>query len=179
MNIILWSGVGALLLLGGCAKYDGGNEDAGNQAAVPIPANAAPQASVPIIRNGSDWAEPVPASAQSITPAAALPQRRPTPPATTAYRALGTEPFWSVTVLQGRATLERPDHAPLTMAVTLTEDSRALRYVGEGLTLLVTPGPCSDGMSDALYADRVQVAFGEGTLKGCGGPRVDDGPERP
>jgi uncharacterized membrane protein len=179
MKMIFWSGASAMLLLGGCAKYDGGNEDAGNQATVPIPANAAPQASVPIIRNESGEVEPVQASPQSVTPAAALPQRRPTPPEATAYRALGTEPFWSVTVRQGRATLERPDRAPLTVAVTLTEDPRALRYVGEGLTLLVTPGPCSDGMSDALYADRTQLAFGEGTLKGCGGPRVDDGPEHP
>lgn len=169
----------ALLLLGGCAKYDAGNEDAGNQAAVPIPADAAPQASVPIIRNEGDEAEPVQASPQSVAPVAALPPTKRAPSEAAAYRALGTEPFWSVTVRQGRATLERPDRPPLTVAVTLTEDPRALRYVGEGLTLLVTPGPCSDGMSDSLYADRTQVAFGEGTLKGCGGPRVDDGPERP
>ncbi len=179
MKSIFWSGVGAILLLGGCAKYDGGNNDVGNQAAVPIPANAAPQASVPIIRNEGGEVETVQASPQSVVPAAALPQRKRIPSDVVAYRALGTEPFWSVTVRQGRATLERPDRPPLTVPVTLTQDPRALRYIGEGLTLMATPGPCSDGMSDALYADRVQVAFGEGTLKGCGGPRVDDGPERP
>lgn len=176
MKMIFWSGMGALLLLGGCAKYDDGNSDGGNQAALSIPANAARQASVPIIHNEGNEATP----AQVSPPPVAVPlEPRRAPPETTAYRALGTEPFWSVTVRQGRATLERPDHPPLTVAVTLTDDPRALRYVGEGLTLLVTPGPCSDGMSDALYADKTQLAFGEGTLKGCGGPRVDDGPERP
>lgn len=179
MKRIFWSGVGAALLLGGCAKYDDGNSDTGNQAALPIPANATSQASVPIIRKENDTSEPVQPAPQSIAPVSAPPQTSRTPPEATSYRALGTEPFWSVTVRQGRATLERPDRPPLTVAITLTQDPRALRYVGAGLTLLVTPGPCSDGMSDALYTDRAQVAFGEGTLKGCGGPRVDDGPERP
>lgn len=37
--------------------------------------------------------------------------------------------------------------------------------------MTVAPGPCSDGMSDAIWSDRVQIAFAEGTLKGCGGDR--------
>lgn len=163
--------LGAMLLLGGCAQKD----VADNQAIT----NAAAQTSVAIIRNESEATNAVSANAPSVAPATAPPQRERIQTEPLAYRALGTEPFWSVTVRQGRATLERPDRPSLTVAVTLTEDRRALRYIGEGLTLMVSPGPCSDGMSDALYADRVQVAFGEGTLKGCGGPRIDDGPERP
>lgn len=175
MKTILWSGVGAMLLLGGCTQKDDADNGVVNQAIT----HAAAQTSVAIIRNESETTNAVSASPPSVAPAATPSQRGRIQAEALAYRALGTEPFWSVTVQQGRATLERPDRPPLTVAVTLTQDPRALRYIGEGLTLMVSPGPCSDGMSDALYADRVQVAFGEGTLKGCGGPRIDDGPERP
>jgi uncharacterized membrane protein len=52
-------------------------------------------------------------------------------------------------------------------------DDRAIRYLGDGFAMTATEGPCSDGMSDAIWSDRVQIAFGEGTLKGCGGIRED------
>lgn len=89
------------------------------------------------------------------------------------YRAIGTEPFWAVTIAGSTATLQRPDHPPAYFAVVKKEDDRAIRYNGDGFTLTVTEGPCSDGMSDAVWSDRVQVAFGGGTLKGCGGVRDD------
>lgn len=174
MKNILCVAAGAMLLLGGCTQNDAADNNVVNQAIT----NAAAQTSVAIIRNENEATNTASASAPSVAPATP-PQRARIQTEPLTYRALGTEPFWSVTVRQGRATLERPDRPPLTVAVTVTEDIRALRYVGEGLTLMASPGPCSDGMSDALYADRVQVAFGEGTLKGCGGPRIDDGPERP
>ncbi|NYI22787.1 putative membrane protein [Sphingobium francense] len=89
------------------------------------------------------------------------------------YRAIGTEPFWAVTVKGSTAVLERPDKAPVRYAITRNDDKRALRFLGEGFSMTVTEGPCSDGMSDALWSDRVAVAFGEGTLNGCGGLRDD------
>lgn len=175
----IWIAVGTLFLLGGCAQKNDGDERAVNGTALSVPANAAVQALVPILHNEGDATVLAQASASPIAPTATPPRRMHIANAAIEYRGLGTEPFWSVTVHQGRATLQRPDRSPLTVAVTQTQDPRALRFVGEGLTMVVTPGPCSDGMSDAVYADRVQVAFGEGTFKGCGGPRVDDGPERP
>ena len=45
--------------------------------------------------------------------------------------------------------------------------------LADGFSMTVTDGPCSDGMSDAHWADRVALSFGEGTLKGCGGVRED------
>ncbi|WP_197421576.1 hypothetical protein [Sphingobium sp. CCH11-B1] len=69
--------------------------------------------------------------------------------------------------------LERPDHPPLRFAIVQESNDRAIRYRGDGFTLTATQGPCSDGMSDAIWSDRVQIAFGEGTLKGCGGVRED------
>jgi uncharacterized membrane protein len=173
MKTILWSGLGAALLLGACAKYDGREQDVGNQGA--IPANAASNASVPIVRNESGAAEAAPPVVQAA-PTPAPVERRHVSQAAVDYRALGTEPFWAVTVRGDRATLERPGRAPLPVIVTLTQDRRAMRYIGEGLTMTVTPGPCSDGMGDTLHADRVQIAFDEGTLKGCGGPPIDEAP---
>ena len=56
-----------------------------------------------------------------------------------------------------------------------TDDPRAIRFMGDGFAMTVTEGPCSNGMSDALWSDRVQLSFGEGVLKGCGG--IKDGGE--
>ncbi|MEA3541797.1 MAG: membrane-like protein [Pseudomonadota bacterium] len=98
----------------------------------------------------------------------------PPPPELAAYRAIGTEPFWAVTVRGDTATLERPDRAAVRYRVREEADAAALRFLGEGFSMTVSDGPCSDGMSDAIWSDRVQIAFGEGVLKGCGGAR-DEG----
>ncbi|MET0248137.1 MAG: membrane-like protein [Sphingobium sp.] len=96
------------------------------------------------------------------------PAREPDP---ASYRAIGTEPFWAVTVRDDMLVFERPDHAPLRLAVTKDATARTVEYRGDGFTLTATPEPCSDGMSDAIWSDRVQIAFADGTLKGCGGIR--------
>ncbi|WP_037454002.1 COG3650 family protein [Sphingobium chlorophenolicum] len=104
-----------------------------------------------------------------------MPSRAPGPIGEDDYRAIGTEPFWAVTVKGSTATLERPDKAPVRYAVSRQNDGRAIRYLGDGFSMTVTEGPCSDGMSDAVWSNRVAVAFGEGTLNGCGGLRDDQG----
>lgn len=161
----------ALLLLAGLAGGCGGADDPpANQAAdAPTPTMAMP------INNAADKrVEPIDAA-----PPPALPPSKPLVsretsaprPAAPAYRAIGTEPFWAVMVQGSTATLERPDQPALQFAVSRDEDGRAIRYRGEGFAMTLTHGPCSDGMSDAIWSDRVQVAFGEGALKGCGGDR--------
>lgn len=98
----------------------------------------------------------------------------PSPPSSESrYRAIGTEPFWAVLVKGSTATLERPDKEPVHYPISRDDDGRTVRYLGEGFTMSATEGPCSDGMSDAIWSDRVTLAFGEGTLKGCGGVRSD------
>lgn len=113
-----------------------------------------------------------------VTPPPAKPlvsrETSPSPPEPPAYRAIGTEPFWAVTVRGDTATLERPDKAAVRYQVREEADAAALRFLGEGFSMTVSDGPCSDGMSDAIWSDRVQIAFGEGVLKGCGGAR-DEG----
>ena len=46
--------------------------------------------------------------------------------------------------------------------------------ISDGFTMTVSEGPCSDGMSDAIWSDRVQIAFAQGVYKGCGGDREED-----
>ena len=113
-----------------------------------------------------------PASAREPAP---LPAPVETIPGSEArYRAIGTEPFWAVTIKGEVATLERPDKAPVHFPVSRNADGRTIRYIGDGFSMTVSEGPCSDGMSDAVWSDHVAIAFGEGTLKGCGGDREDD-----
>lgn len=92
------------------------------------------------------------------------------------YRAIGTEPFWAVTVRGNAATLERPDHPPVRFAVAHHVEERVIRYFGDGFAMTISEGPCSDGMSDAIWRDRVAVAFGDGVLKGCGGEQDEGAP---
>lgn len=95
------------------------------------------------------------------------------PPPSDEYRAIGTEPFWAATVRNGQLSLERPSAETLRLPVARSVGRSVIRYTGDGFSMSVTPGPCSDGMSNAMWSDRVQIAFAEGTLKGCGGERED------
>ena len=159
----------ALFFLGGCERKEDTpllprkNEVSGVTASI-----IGRQAAVMETKAPDD---PAPAAA---TDALARPVGKAVPPSSeTRYRAVGTEPFWAVTVKGSMMTLERPSHPPLSLAVARTDDGRAIRYLGDGFAMVVTEGPCSDGMSDAVWADRVSVSFGDGTLKGCGGVRED------
>jgi uncharacterized membrane protein len=158
-----------ILLLTAC----GGQESATDLAA----SNIAAISSTQIIR--TDDAPPSAASYEGRQDPAPAPNRPllanvlAQPSSETRYRALGTEPFWAVTVEGSVATLERPDKGPMRFSISRDDDGRALRYLADGFTMTATEGPCSDGMSDAVWSDRVTLAFGEGTLKGCGGVRED------
>ncbi len=157
------AGLGLLVLLTACGDPIVQNV-VGNESTA---ANVVPEVSTPIIENRAEPAAPV---AAPVEPPPA--PRRPVARDEDSYRAIGTEPFWNLTIRDGRATLTRPDKAPLPVGTLIrTDDDRAVRYQGEGFTATVTAGPCSDGMSDAIWSDRVQIAFAEGTLKGCGGVR--------
>ncbi|EQB06066.1 hypothetical protein L288_11420 [Sphingobium quisquiliarum P25] len=134
-----------------------------------------PAASVPIINQSIGNSQNAAEADSPPPPPAPAPRRQPAPVPAPAerYRAIGTEPFWAVTVKGSTALLERPDKPPRSFAVSRNGDERAIRYLGEGFAMTITPGPCSDGMSDAIWSDQVSVAFGEGTLNGCGGDRQD------
>ncbi|UZW56913.1 membrane-like protein [Sphingobium sp. JS3065] len=150
----------------------------GGEKEVPAANVAQPQASAPIVvqnetenQAAGNVSEPVSREGAARPAPAPAPER----PDGDRYRAIGTEPFWAVTVKGSTATLDRPDKAPVRYAVSRHDDKWAIRYLGDGFSMTITEGPCSDGMSDAVWSDRVALAFGEGTLNGCGGLRDDQG----
>lgn len=89
------------------------------------------------------------------------------------YRAVGTEPFWSLSI--DRTTIVyRPANG---RSVTVAKPRPIIGINGElyranGLTVDVTHIRCSDGMSDRTYADTVKVMVGKRRLTGCGGAIV-------
>jgi heat shock protein HslJ len=86
------------------------------------------------------------------------------------YRALGTEPFWSLTIDGGKMTFDRAGEKPVTATnYKATPSFNGWRYVSKAITTDVTFSQCSDGMSDWTYKDTVTVMVGTQEYKGCGG----------
>jgi uncharacterized membrane protein len=93
-----------------------------------------------------------------------------------AFVAWGNEPFWAATDTGGSLRLERPGAEPLLAPSSEVREENG-DWIVEGeigaagkLSLRMTPGFCSDGMSDALYAWSAKANFGDTELKGCGFP---------
>lgn len=86
--------------------------------------------------------------------------------------ALGTEPFWSARIEGAQLTYSTPDK-PQGVAAAVT------RFAGNGglgisgtldgaaLQLAITPGACSDGMSDRTYPYGATLAVGDVVSSGC------------
>lgn len=90
-------------------------------------------------------------------------------------QCLGTEPFWSLTA-QGDALVLATPEGESRMALRKVLDTGWFRdprraVVGDGITAVVTPAQCSDGMSDRAYGLEATVILGAGTgaqmLNGC------------
>ena len=105
----------------------------------------------------------------ACAPAAETPQRSDKAPA--AYMALGTEPGWTLEITPERLNYAG-DYGETVIAVPnpgAQVTTGGKRYAADRLTVEVTSGPCSDGMSDRTYADTVTVTADGKTVKGCGG----------
>lgn len=100
-------------------------------------------------------------------PAAAQAQPHP-------YRALGTEPFWSLTIDRNRMRYQPADGQPVTAK---TPKARTIaggkHYQTRTITVSITHARCSDGMSDRIYPDTVTVRIGKLVRKGCGGAAIN------
>lgn len=90
------------------------------------------------------------------------------------FRVKGNEPSWALDVTPSGITLQRPDaenataeYQPLEKAADGTR-----HFVGDTqsgkLELTLTPGKCSDGMSDTVYGWNATATIEQTTLKGCG-----------
>src|SRR5436190_14498904 len=57
--------------------------------------------------------------------------------------ALGNEPFWAADLVNGSLTVARPGEPARTVAVK--QPGAAMTFTGEGVSLALSPGDCSDG----------------------------------
>ena len=99
---------------------------------------------------------------------------------TTPYRALGTEPFWSLRIDGRTIRYEPADGRPVSVPrprpiIGINGDL----YRTPQLSVDITHVRCSDGMSDRTYADTVRVTVGRRQLKGCGGEIISEAPSTP
>ena len=86
------------------------------------------------------------------------------------YRAIGTEPFWSIDITRRTITYRELDGRPVTVAKPRAiEERNGTTYRAKGMTIAITHVRCGDGMSDHTYADTVKVTIGRRQLSGCGG----------
>jgi uncharacterized membrane protein len=108
----------------------------------------------------------VPGDADSHKPFAAI-----TPQDT--LHVLGTEPFWSGEARGGVLTYStpaRPDGTEIAIRRFGGRNGLGLSgtFEGKTLDLTVTPGTCSDGMSDRRFPYTVTLKIGEEVRQGCG-----------
>ncbi|MBE0487287.1 META domain-containing protein, partial [Marinobacter sp.] len=96
----------------------------------------------------------------------------------TSFRAIGTEPFWSVHIEQNQMTLSRLYNQEVTDNIMLTETlanrhGRAYeaRYNGQALEFRVAHQLCEDNMAGAQYPAQVRLTIDDDTYLGCGGDR--------
>lgn len=85
----------------------------------------------------------------------------------------GTEPFWAIQIKGDAATYSNPEHPEgFAFAVARFAGNNGLGFTGmlfeEPVTITITPGQCSDGMSDRAFPFVATVTLGEETLRGCG-----------
>src|SRR5207244_12655230 len=86
------------------------------------------------------------------------------------YHAIGTEPFWNLLIDERDLTFTQPDAQPI-------RQPRPKVIIGIAGEIYQTPrinvnivhGRCSDGMSDRVYPDKVQVTVDGRRFSGCGG----------
>jgi len=88
-------------------------------------------------------------------------------------KLLGTEPFWSMTIEDGMLTYSSPENIEGShAAVTRFAGNGGLGFSGalegQSLQIAVTPGDCSDNMSDRSYPYVATITLGETMLTGCG-----------
>lgn len=130
--------------------------------------------------SGGTVPDPVPSSgalassADAAVPSASAPAQPSmatlaVPPA---FKAIGTEPFWSASVLGDTliySTPEFPEGA--RVATSRSNESGLVRLTGtidgKPLELELRAGPCSDGMSDVVYPFAVTRKIGADIQRGC------------
>jgi uncharacterized membrane protein len=86
------------------------------------------------------------------------------------YHAVGTEPFWSLVIGTREMSFTQPDQPPVTQPTPKV----IVGFAGEiyqtpRIDVNIVHAQCSDGMSDRVYPDKVQVTVDGKRFNGCGG----------
>jgi uncharacterized membrane protein len=93
------------------------------------------------------------------------------PPApSAAYHAVGTEPFWNLAIDSRNIIFSRPDAQPVVQPrpQPITAFAGEI-YRTQRIDVNIVHARCSDGMSDRVYPDKVQVTVDGTRYDGCGG----------
>lgn len=86
------------------------------------------------------------------------------------YTAHGTEPFWGLSVKNNFLTLRTPDDTVVREAdFGARPSANGWSYASPKLSVITRREKCSDGMSDWIYNETVNVKMGDWDLNGCGG----------
>lgn len=96
------------------------------------------------------------------------------------YRALGTEPFWDLTISNNLVFTDRGSNVSVVQPAPVAQVGVAGEmYNSPRIRVNIVHSRCSDGMSDRTYPDTVQVTVDKRLYRGCGAPasffvQVDD-----
>ena len=87
-------------------------------------------------------------------------------------RFTGTEPFWGGSVENGQLIWTTPENIDgETITVNRFAGLGGISFSGtlggRALDMMITPAPCSDGMSDRTYPFVATVTLGNEMLTGC------------
>jgi heat shock protein HslJ len=86
------------------------------------------------------------------------------------YRAVGTEPFWNLLINEHEITFTQPEQQPVKQSTPKV----IVGFAGEiyrtpRIDVDVVHAQCSDGMSNRIYPDKVQLTLDGKRFNGCGG----------
>lgn len=90
-----------------------------------------------------------------------------------AISLLGNEPFWTIAIKNEALIFSAPDLPDdIETQVVRFAGNGGLSFSGEldgkAIIAMVTPGECSDSMSDRTYPFTATVQWGDSALEGCG-----------
>ena len=87
------------------------------------------------------------------------------------YRAIGTEPFWDLTISDKLVFTDRGNNLSVVQPTPAVQSGIAGNsYDSPRIRVNIVRSRCSDGMSDRTYPDTVQVTVDKRLYRGCGAP---------
>lgn len=119
-------------------------------------------------------AAPAPAAAAAREPKPQAPHTAPW--SASGYALNGTEPFWGGSLTGTTVRYMTPedqfgDEIETRLALAADRETYSGSWRGRAFVLTLRRGPCSDGMSDQVYAFSAELRIGAETRRGCADPQ--------